>query len=252
MSPRPPQKISLRHDHNSTRGNDQLGSKVDQQPEGKVGRQSRGEVHATFSQLTQTIPKAICDRTWQLKDTEMFVVKGKTSRSHEIDEKGFHKVCASERSGQPEITLGVIEVRNLSENTRVAQTHDGSLQPDECKSSSAHTVKEQHAPEVHREIASFNTNNLFNRAINDDDIDLNITGIPLSTVKQLHSTSVRDLIQKIENHPDRHFLQQDLRQNQSFNPSSRESKEMIREVGNVELCELLHMEPKAQCKVCLS
>ena len=27
---------------------------------------------------------------------------------------------------------------------------------------------------------------------------------------------------------------------------------MIREVGNIELCELLDMEPKAQCKVCLS
>ena len=27
---------------------------------------------------------------------------------------------------------------------------------------------------------------------------------------------------------------------------------MIHEVGNVELCELLDMEPKAQCKVCIS
>ena len=33
--------------------------------------------------------------------------------------------------GQPEITLSVIEARNLSENTRVEQTHDGSGQPDE-------------------------------------------------------------------------------------------------------------------------
>ena len=45
----------------------------------------------------------------------MFVVKGETSRSHEIDEKGFHeKLCASDRSGQPEITPSVIEARNLS------------------------------------------------------------------------------------------------------------------------------------------
>ena len=45
-------------------------------------------------------------------------------------EKGFHeKLCASDRSGQPEITLSVIEARNLSENTRVEQTHDGSGQP---------------------------------------------------------------------------------------------------------------------------
>ena len=49
MSPRPPPKISLRPDW--TRGEVPLGSTVDQQPEGKVVRQSRGEVsqHATFS-----------------------------------------------------------------------------------------------------------------------------------------------------------------------------------------------------------
>ena len=178
----------------------------------------------------------------------------KTSRSHEIGEKGVHeKLCASDGSGQPEITLSVIEARNLSENTRVEQTHDGSGQPDECNSSRAHTVKEQHAPDEHREIASFNANNEFTRAINEEDIDFNIPGLPHSTVvKQLHGASVRDLIQKIENHPNRHALQPDLQQSQSFNPFSQESKEMIHEVGNVELCELLDMEPKAQCKVCLS
>ena len=36
LSPRPPPKISLRHDHNWTRGNDQLGSTVEQQPVGKA------------------------------------------------------------------------------------------------------------------------------------------------------------------------------------------------------------------------
>ena len=48
---------------------------------------------------------------------------------------------------------------------------DRSGQPDERNSSSAHTVKEQHAPDEHREIASFNTNNEFNRAINEENID---------------------------------------------------------------------------------
>ena len=166
--------------------------------------------------------------------------------------KVFHgKLCASERSGQPEITLSVIEARNFSENTRVEQTHDGSGQPDERYSSSAHTVKEQHAPEEHRKIALFNTDNEFNRAINEEDIDFNIPAPPHSTVKQLHGASVRELIQKIENHPNRHALQRDLHQSQPFNPFSQESKEMIYEVGNIELCELLDMEPKAQCKVCL-
>ena len=147
MSPRPPPKISLRHDHDWTRGKIPLVSTVDHQPEGKVVRQSRGEVqHATFSQLTQPIPKPICDRSGQPEDMQdVFVVRGETSRSHEINEKGFHeKLCASDRSGQPEITPSVIETRNLSENTRVEQTHDGSGQPDERNSSTAHTVKEQY------------------------------------------------------------------------------------------------------------
>ena len=251
ISYRSPPKISLRHDHDWTKGNDQVDSTVEQQPVGKIVRQSRGEVQrATFSQLTQPNPKPICDRSGKPDGTEdVFVVKNETSRSHEIDEKGLHeKLCASDRSGQPEITLSVIEARNLSENTRVEQTHDGSGQPDECNSSSAHTVKEQNVPEEHREIASFNTDNEFNREINEEDIDFNIPGVPHSTVKQLHGVSVRDLIQKIENHPNRPALRRHLQQSQSFNPFSHESKQMIHEVGNVELCELLDWNPKHSAK----
>ena len=55
MSPRPPPKISLRHDHDWTRGNDELGSTVEQQPVGKLVRQSCGDVqHEAFSQPTKT------------------------------------------------------------------------------------------------------------------------------------------------------------------------------------------------------
>ena len=113
-------------------------------------------------------------------------------------------------------------------------------------------MKEQSAPEENRDIALFNTDNEFNRAINEEDIDFNIPGPPHSAVKQLHGASVRDLIQKIENHPHRHALQCDLQQRQQFNPFSNESKDMIRDVGNIELCELLDVEPKAQCNACLS
>ena len=76
MSPRPPPKISLRHDHDWIRGKVQFGSTVDQQPEVKVVRQSRGEVqHATFSQLTQPIPKPICDRSGQPDNTQDVFVR---------------------------------------------------------------------------------------------------------------------------------------------------------------------------------
>ena len=113
-------------------------------------------------------------------------------------------------------------------------------------------MKEQFAPEGNRDIALFNADNEFNHAINEEDIDFNIPGQPHSAVKQSHGINVRNLIQKIENHPQRQALQRDLRQNQPFNPFSQESKQMIHEAGNTELCELLDVEPEAQCKICLS
>ena len=130
MSPRPPPKISLRHDHEWTRGKVQLGSTVDQQPQMVRLFDSLEEKFNTKrspNQPNQSQNQSVIDQG-NLKDTKgVIVVEGETSRSHEIDEKGFHeKLCASDGSGQPEITLSVIEARNLSENTRVEQTHDGS------------------------------------------------------------------------------------------------------------------------------
>ena len=125
---------------------DQLGSTVEQQPVGKFVQQSCGEVpNATFSQPTQPKPTQICDRSGKLDNTEdVFVVKGETSFSHEIDEKRLHKeLCPSDRSVKPE---------KLFEDIRVKHAHDGTGQPVEQNSSSTHIVKEQHAPEVHREI----------------------------------------------------------------------------------------------------
>ena len=162
--------------------------------------------------------------------------------------KSFHEeLCSSDRSGQPDITPSVIRAqKNLSGETRVEQTHDRSGQPDK------HNVALQDAPEVHREITTLNTNNGLTRERIEKDMDFKIPGLPHSTVKQLQSASVRELIQKIENHPHRHALQRDLQQSPPINPFSPESKQMIHEVVNIELCEILEMEPKTQCKVCLS
>ena len=112
-------------------------------------------------------------------------------------------------------------------------------------------MKEQFVPAEHRDIASFNADKEFNCATDEENIDFNIPGVPNSTVKQSHGVNVQNLIQKIENHPNRQALQRDLQQSRQFNPFSQESKQMIQDVENIELCELLDMEPKAQCKVCL-
>ena len=78
------------------------------------------------------------------------------------------------------------------------------------------------------------------------DMDFRIPGLSQSVVKHAHNTRVQDLIQKIENHPDQHALQQYLRHNQACNPFSPESKHMIQDAGNIALCELLETEPKTQ------
>ena len=242
VSPRPPPKISLRHDHDWTRGNDELGSTVEQRPVGKLVQQSCGKVqHEAFSQPTQPKPKPICDRSGKLDSTEdVFVVEGETSRSHEIDEKRLHKEHGTEKP-----------VR-LSEDIRVKHAHDGTGEPVEPSSSNTHIVKEQFVPEENRDIASFNTDNEFNRAIDEENIDFNIPGVPHSAVERSYGVNVQNLIQKIDNHPQRQALHSDLQQHRRFNPPSKESQDVIKAAGNTELCELLDVEPKAQCKVCLS
>ena len=246
LSPRPPPKISLKHDHNWTKGNDQLGSTVEQQPVGKLAQQSFGEApRVKLSKPTQSKPNPICDRTGKPVETErVFVDKGKTSRSHEIDEKRLHKeLGSSDRSGKPE---------RLSEDIRVKHAHDGTGHPVEPSSSSTHIVKEQFVPEENRDIASFNSDNEFNRAVDEENIDFNIPGVPNSTMKRSHGVNVHNLIHKIENHPQRQALQSDLQQHRAFNPFSKESRDAIKAAGNTELCETVDMEPKAQCRACLT
>ena len=88
--------------------------------------------------------------------------------------------------------------------------------------------------------------------LNEVNMDFRIPRLLHSVVKHAQRTSVRELIQKIENHPDQHALQQDLRQNQACISFSPESKKMIQEVGNIEWFELLETDPKTQCTACLS
>ena len=102
---------------------------------------------------------------------DVFIVKGETSRSREIDAKSFHEeLCSSDRSGQP----------------------------DKCSDA------------VHHEIKMLDTDNEFLRDRIEEDMDFKIPGLPHSIVKQLQSANVRQLIQKIENHPSRRALQRDL------------------------------------------
>ena len=103
----------------------------------------------------------------------------------------------------------------------------------------------------HRDTASSNANK-FNLAIDEENIDFNISGVPNAMVKRSHGINVHILIQKIENHPQRQSLQSDLQQHRAFNPFSKESKDAITAAGNTELCEIVNVEPKSQCRACLT
>ena len=94
MSPRPPPKISLRHDWTK-----ELSSKVARQPEGEVARLPEGEVaqQAKFFQPTQPIPNPIRDRSGQVGITQD-VISVQTCSSE--DNKSLKVEQTHDRSGQ--------------------------------------------------------------------------------------------------------------------------------------------------------
>ena len=269
MSPRHPPKISLKHEW--TR---ELGSEHAQRPE--VGQLSRS------FQSNQPTLNPIRERSGRPDITHdvIDVQDGrKTSRSQEIDVNSFcEEPCSSERTGRlvkrpipvkPVHETSVIQTRSSEDRKdfNVEQTHERTVRPvnthdmtnvsDSSQTRSAHESETFNVEDeilrkrTERSVADHDVSHE-SMMVNEADMDFRIPGLPHSVVKHAQRTSVRELIQKIENHPDRHGLQQDLRQNQSFNPFSPESKQMIQDVGNIELCELLETEPKTQCTVCIS
>ena len=105
MSPRPPPKISLKHEW--TR---ELGQKVAREPEGEVARQPEREVarQANFFQPTQ--PNPIRDRAGRPADMQ----DGRnTSRSQEIDGNSFNEEpCSSDRTGRPVVIRHMKPIRS--------------------------------------------------------------------------------------------------------------------------------------------
>ena len=95
MTPRPPPKISLKHEWKR-----ELGSEVARQPEGEVARQPEGEVarEAKFFQPTQPIPNPIRERSGRPDNMQ----DGRnTSRSQETNiNPPSLELSSSERTGR--------------------------------------------------------------------------------------------------------------------------------------------------------
>ena len=102
LSPRPPPKISLKHDLNWSKGKDQ-GSTVEHRPVGKFVQQSLGETLQSGSSKPTQFPKPIEDRTGQPVTQEI----GKLQE----------ELSSSDRSGQPD-----------REEEKRVRNHDGTGQ----------------------------------------------------------------------------------------------------------------------------
>ena len=70
-------------------------------------------------------------------------------------------------------------------------------------------------------------------------------------MKEAEKFRVQELVKKIESHLHRVAFEANLQQNNFYKPFSNNSKEMIRELGNVELFELCETKPNVQCSQCL-
>ena len=82
-------------------------------------------------------------------------------------------------------------------------------------------------------------------------IDFRVPGLSRAVVEEAEHLRVQELVKRVENHPHREAFHTDLQQNNVYNPFSKKSKAMIRELGNVEFFELCETIPKVQCSHCL-
>ena len=219
LSPRPPPKISLRHDLNWNKGQDQ-GSTVEHRPVGKLVQQSLGETVQFASSKPTQFPKPIEDRSGRPVTQEIVSV---------LQEE----LSSSDRSVKP-----------VTEEEQHVLNHDSSGKPE--REEVQHTVQENYHLERR------DTVDKFDLATDDANVDFNISGIPEEAVKRSENFNILQLIRRISRHPQKEAVQNDLDKEQSFNAFSNESKVAIMDAGNIEISEIVNVEPKWQCKVCLN
>ena len=165
----------------------------------------------------------------------------KTHRSREIDTRSFNEEAVkTDRIGQSVVDT---HTDNVPESSQTRSCHESI-----SFNVGDETIRDRTGQPVVNHYESSHEQTMLNEV----NMDFRIPGLPHSVVKHAESSRVRELVQKIENHPHRHALQQDLRQNEAYNPFSAESKRMIQDVCNVEVFDLFKTDPKTQCKACVS
>ena len=80
------------------------------------------------------------------------------------------------------------------------------------------------------------------------EIDFRVPGLSHGIVKEAEHLQVQEIVKKIETHPHREALQADLQQNNISNPSSKNSKEMIRGLVKWSYSSCSKLYPKCNAK----
>ena len=188
---------------------------------GQVVQQSRS------FQSNQPIPNPSHDRTEQpvvrtdrtgqpVVGTNTRTVQDgrKTSRSQEIDTRSFQEEAVkTDRTRQPVVET---HTQNVPEGSQTRSCHE---------SISFNVGDETIRVRTVQAVANHDESSHEQTMLNEVNLDFRIPGLPHSVVKHAESSRVRELVKKIENHPDRHALQQDLRQNNAYNRSVRTQSE---------------------------
>ena len=143
------------------------------------------------------------------------------------------ELSSSDRPGKP-----------VTEEEQHVRNHDDSGKPE--REEIQHTVQENY------HLKSRDNVDKFDLATDDVNVDFNISGIPGEAVKRSENFNILQLIRRITRHPQKQAVQNDLDKEQSFNAFSDESKRAIMDAGNIEISEIVNVEPKWQCKSCLN
>ena len=188
--------------------------------------------------------------------------------TREVSKK--EETVSSERTGRPVVETSVIHARSPedSKDPNVEQAHERTRRlvvgrntenvPDSSQTRSCHesetfnvgdkTLRER----TGRPVVDHDNSSHEQTMLNEVNMDFRIPGLPHSVVKHAQGTSVRELIQKIENNQIDTLFNKIYDKIKHLRPCSPESKKMIQEVGNNELFELLETDPETQCTACLS
>ena len=185
MSPRPPPKISLKHDWKR-----ELGSEDAQRSEGKVVQQSRS------FQSNQPIPNPSHDRTGQpvvrtdgtvqpVVGTKTRTVQDgrKTPRSQEIDTRSFYEEAVkTDRTGQPVVET---HTENVTEGSQTRSCHE---------STSFNVGDETIRDRTGQLVVNRDESSHEQTMLNEVNLDFRIPGLPHSVVKNAESSRVRELV----------------------------------------------------------